>query len=143
MDETLASGDVDVNSHAFCKFLAALGDYSVNHLATHLDAPQVQTFMRLLLGYTGLPGWFGVDEDDSDTCLPFWYLLQEALWNADFGDQPHIPQMSVAHQLYTEVVDVLRRKVTWPNAAQLKAWTKGQSNCMALNVLIVSCRSTR
>ncbi|KAF8158995.1 hypothetical protein BJ912DRAFT_1069769 [Pholiota molesta] len=44
----------------------------------------VQRFLQLLLVYTGLPGYYGVDEDESEMTLGFWYLFQEALWSTDF-----------------------------------------------------------
>jgi len=43
-----------------------------------------QTVLRLLLAYTGLPGHFGVDGEESELTLPFWYLFQEELWSTDF-----------------------------------------------------------
>jgi hypothetical protein len=33
-----------------------------------------------MLFYTGFPGYYGVDEDDSEATLRFWHLLQESLW---------------------------------------------------------------
>lgn len=44
----------------------------------------VQSFLRLVLAYTGLAGFYGVDEEESEMTLGFWYLLQEALWSTDF-----------------------------------------------------------
>jgi hypothetical protein len=103
-----------------------------------------QTFLRLLLAYTGLPGYFGVDEEESEVTLPFWYLFQEALWSTDTesdsgvyghghgrwedgggagadvsGDKEgynhdHAAQVGMAKAVYSELVRVLRRKVVFP-----------------------------
>lgn len=91
-----------------------------------------------MLGYTGLPGFFGVDEEESELCLAFWYLLQEALWSVDFvsdrepgkesegWERSEEVQWEVAHTIFEELVDVLRRKVTWPKNDVLSQWSKGQ-----------------
>ncbi|EJD43963.1 ARM repeat-containing protein [Auricularia subglabra TFB-10046 SS5] len=109
-------------SHALCKLLAALGDHSVAYLAARLSEPRVQAFLRLVLGYQALPGYFGADEDESELVLPFWYLLQEALWNADTPEGG--PHWEIAQQLYAEVVTILRKKATWPPANELRTWHK-------------------
>jgi hypothetical protein len=111
----------------------------------------VQTFLRLLLGYTSLPGYFGVDEEESDLTLPFWYIFQEALWSIEPGGDDDAgltraastasnglsmheqQQMDVAKAVYAECVRVLRRKVVWPNRETLKIWPKG---------MIHRCRSS-
>lgn len=36
------------------------------YIAEHMIDPNVQTLLRVILGYTGFPGWFGVDEDESE-----------------------------------------------------------------------------
>lgn len=93
----------------------------------------VQTFLKLMISYTALPGWYGIDEEESEMTLSFWYLLQEALWSVDFvTDRTHTSedQWTVANALYAELVTTLKRKVTWPNPAQLASWTKG--NCVPL-----------
>jgi hypothetical protein len=96
-----------------------------------------QTFLRVLLGYTALPGAAGVDEDESELTLGFWYLFQEALWAVDEPEDtiPGAPgglapgereRMTVARQLYAEVVRVLRQKVVWPASNIVRAWPKGR-----------------
>jgi len=103
-----------------------------------------QAFLRLLLAYTGLPGYFGMDEEESEMTLPFWYLFQEALWSTDFyisrdgdgdgdgdGDEEvvaskedvHAAQVGMAKAVYSELVRVLRRKVVFP--VQGNGWSKG------------------
>jgi len=44
----------------------------------------VEDFLRLVLTYTRLPGYYGVDEEESEMTLGFWYLFQEALRSTDF-----------------------------------------------------------
>jgi hypothetical protein len=89
-----------------------------------------QTFLRLVLAYTGLPGYFGADEEESELTLSFWYLFQEALWCTDFyvgddeqgatgdtakeGVDGHPAQVGMAKAVYSELVRVLRRKVAYP-----------------------------
>jgi len=93
----------------------------------------VQIFLRILLSYTGLPGYSGVDEEESEMTLAFWYLFQEALWTADFhpgffeeGGQPAVAlegeQANIINALYQELVHILRRKVAWPAN---NTWSKG------------------
>ena len=33
------------------------------------------------MAYTGMPGYYGVDEEQSEMTLGFWYLFQESLWS--------------------------------------------------------------
>ncbi|KZV82789.1 ARM repeat-containing protein [Exidia glandulosa HHB12029] len=126
----LNSGDVDEVSHALCKLLVALGDHSVSYIAAHLSSPLVQGFLRLMLGYQNLPGYFGVDEDESEMTLPFWYLLQEAMWSADTETEQNVqetvPHWDIAQELYSEVVAILRKKATWPLPGELRSWTRDQ-----------------
>ncbi|KIJ41891.1 hypothetical protein M422DRAFT_68108 [Sphaerobolus stellatus SS14] len=138
-EQTIAHGFVDDTAHSFCKLLCALGDHSAMYFASHLSDPQVQAFVRLMLGFTGLPGWFGIDEDESDTCMQFWYLLQESLWAVDYSTTDGADggwersegdvegkNWEVAAEIYKEVVEVLRRKITWPKREDLSTWTKDQ-----------------
>lgn len=97
-----------------------------------------------MLAFTGLPGYFGVDEDESEMTLGFWYLFQEALWGTDYhiedgegdvgeyaepGSVPYVDarekeQVRVAKAVYIELVQVLRRKVAFPPPGS--GWSKGQ-----------------
>ena len=71
--------------------------------------------MKLLLVYTGFPGYCGIDEEESETTLPFRYLLQESLWEATYPNEAkQEQQVAISKELYREVVNTLRRKVTWP-----------------------------
>jgi hypothetical protein len=81
--------------------------------------------------------------------LGFWYLFQEALWSVDYsyeeGDdefengrppldeetEKEKQQNLVAKAVYSELVQVLRRKVVWPQTSLLNSWTKGR--CGAFN----------
>lgn len=157
VDAMLNVGDVDEVSHSFCKLLVALGEHSTSYIAinissTALVAPPVpsslppspvktkgyltQAFLRILLAYTGLPGYYGVDEEESEITLSFWYLFQEALWSVDFeapeGDEDNgsssvaeqrDEQVAMAKAVYSELVQVLRRKVGFPTKGN--AWSKG------------------
>ncbi|KAK7056364.1 hypothetical protein VNI00_002918 [Paramarasmius palmivorus] len=159
VEKSLQNGFVDEVSQSLCKLISALADHSTNYIAGHLASPATvsllpssatllprpgqnktkgqltQTFLKLLLAYTGFPGYYGVDEDVSEMTLGFWYLLQEALWNNDFyieeGGEPSIAdqqttvdQTTVARELYVEVVRVLRRKIKYPGPG--KPWSKDQ-----------------
>lgn len=97
----------------------------------------VQTFLKLLLAYTALPGFYGTDEDESEMTLGFWYLFQEALWSTDYYfedeagggsgvSEKEEDQWVISKAVYSELVQVLRRKVVWPANAILGGWVKGE-----------------
>lgn len=141
-----------------------MGDHSTLYLAAHIASPAppspvppipspisfpapsiptksdiVQTFLRLLLAYTALPGYYAADEEESELTLGFWYLFQEALWAAEYEQdfdytgeevpdgrgQTEPPQWPIAKAVYSELVQVLRRKVEWPDALTLRTWPRG------------------
>ncbi|KAF9471249.1 ARM repeat-containing protein [Pholiota conissans] len=146
VESTLATGEVSSISHSLCKLLGALGDHSTAYIATNISSSTsvstgpttppttkghlVQNFLKLLLVYTGLPGYYGVDEEESEMTLGFWYLFQEALWSTDFfmeNDEedrpPAVPevgeggesqQVLMAKAVFRELVQILRRKVVFP-----------------------------
>jgi hypothetical protein len=121
----------------------------------------VHTFLRLILAFTGLPGYFGVDEEESEMTLGFWYLFQEALWGTEYHDGKDVvgdsineiddhdnsvgenndaimdtrekEQVRVAKEVYIELVQVLRRKVTFPPPSS--GWSKGESHRIILRLL--------
>ena len=114
----------DTHSVALCGLLVALGEHSNLWFATQLDTQPVQNFINLVLVYTGFPGFYGIDEEESETTLSFWYLLQESLWEATYPDEEkQEQQMGIAKELYREVVNTLRRKVTW--SANPMEWDVG------------------
>ncbi|KAI0369534.1 ARM repeat-containing protein [Pilatotrama ljubarskyi] len=153
-------GFVDDISHSLCKLLVALGDHSAMYFAKNIASPAlvkpvpcpfplpsplppvshlVQNFLKVLLQYTALPGFYGVDEEESEMTLSFWYLFQEALWNVDYGfdvaedgeagnqvEERDRDMMPVAKAVYSELVTVLRRKVVWPPRSVLNGWTRDQ-----------------
>ncbi|KAI0772392.1 ARM repeat-containing protein [Trametes elegans] len=159
---TLDSGFVDDISHSLCKLLVALGDHSTMYLAKNLASPAhvkpvpcpfpvptpaptvahlAQNFLRLLLQYTALPGYYGVDEEESEMTLSFWYIFQESLWNVDYGfdvaedgdagneaEERDRDMMPVAKAVYSELVTVLRRKVVWPPRPVFNEWTRDQKD---------------
>ena len=145
-------------SHSLCKLLVALGDHSTSYIAQNISSNMpilpttitkghlTQNFLRLLLSYTGLPGYYGVDEEESEMTLGFWYLFQEALWStnlyADDEGRPYSPapedkdaaavgagagaqpkQVMMAKVVFSELVQVLRRKVAFPPAGS--GWSRG------------------
>jgi hypothetical protein len=122
----IADGPDDIAS-AFCRLLAGLGDHSTSYLALNLDAPLVQSFLHLMLSFTALPGSYGVDEEESERTLGFWYLLQEALWTAEFPPETEITREKemwvLAKAVYAELVAALRNKVRWPPPTT--GWAKG------------------
>ena len=123
----------DETASAFCRLLAGLGDHSTTYLAEHLHTTLVQAFLRLALSFTAMPGSYGVDEEESERVLGFWYLFQEALWNVEFvasdNDQQQEQQArekemwELAKAVYAELVAVLRNKVRWPIPPS--GWVKG------------------
>jgi hypothetical protein len=156
MESTYATGVVSSVSHSLCKLLVALGDHSTLYLASNIACSVtvptgssatpttrgllVQNFLRLLLAYTGLPGYYGIDEEESEMTLGFWYLFQEALWTVDFDaksdDDVHTSpdlndfrerkQVLVARAVYMELMKALRRKVAFPPPGS--GWSRGTSN---------------
>jgi len=109
----------------------------------------VQNFLRLLLAYTGLPGFYGIDEEESEMTLGFWYLFQEALWTVDFyaenGDADHTPppqgpdssgdqkQLLIAKAVYMELINVLRRKAAFPPPGS--GWSRGTKHILYVYLL--------
>ncbi|KAH9851222.1 ARM repeat-containing protein [Lenzites betulinus] len=158
---TIDAGFVDDISHSLCKLLVALGDHSAMYFAKNIASPVhvkatavcpftlpptppavshlVQHFLKVLLQYTALPGYYGVDEDESEMTLAFWYLFQEALWNVDYGfdvtedgdagneaEERDRDMMPVAKAVYSELVTVLRQKVVWPPRTVFNGWSRDQ-----------------
>jgi hypothetical protein len=63
------AGDIDDSAESICKLLVALGEHSSDYLALNLGQPQVQVFYSLMLGYTGIQGYYGIDEEISEVRL--------------------------------------------------------------------------
>ncbi|KAL6303348.1 ARM repeat-containing protein [Sparassis latifolia] len=160
VEDTLHSGFADEVSHSFCKLLAAIGEHSTMYLASKITSPAppeptpsslplpsplptrshlVQKYLKLMLDYTALPGYYGADEEESELTLGFWYLFQEALWSVEYDteygqDDPNaVPehkqeegQWTIAKVVYFELVKVLRRKAAWPEASVLSRWARDQ-----------------
>ncbi|KAG6875594.1 hypothetical protein C0992_003156 [Termitomyces sp. T32_za158] len=154
---TVQSGDVDDISHSLCKLIVALGDHSTSYISANLASPITvvpapsppgtpiiptktrgelcQSFLRLVLSYTGLRGYYGVDEEESEMTLAFWYLFQEALWSNDYYVEEDVEGSGsttldagaevqvLAKAAYSELVQVLRRKVAFPGKGA--GWSKG------------------
>ncbi|KAF6748259.1 armadillo-type protein [Ephemerocybe angulata] len=133
--QTIQNNDVNEVSHSLSKLLVALGDHSALYIAANISSsiPVIpgktkgylaQTFLRLIMAYTGLQGYYGADEEESALTLDFWYLFQEALWSTEYFEDPEddVPppnredpvQVKMAKEVYIELVKVLRRKVAFP-----------------------------
>ncbi|KAH8827860.1 armadillo-type protein [Flagelloscypha sp. PMI_526] len=149
-------------SHSICKLMAALGEHSSLYIANNIasvltvqppntHAQQavptspytkgvlVQHFLKQFLSYTGIPGYYGVDEEESELTLAFWFTLQEALWSADFyfpeddneekerraisQDGQEAEEITMAKAVYSQLVQVLRRKCAFPPNG---GWAKDQ-----------------
>jgi hypothetical protein len=122
----LSHGPDEIAS-GLCRLLAGLGDHSTTYLTENMNTPFVQAFLRLMLSFTALPGSYGVDEEESERLLGFWYLLQEALWAIEFPRESEAAREKemwvLAKAVYAELVAVLRTKVRWPTPPC--GWTKG------------------
>lgn len=88
------------------------------------------------MAYTGMPGYYGVDEEQSEMTLGFWYLFQESLWSIgpdeyddEEEDSPSYKlsgeQWSISKAVYSELIQVLRRKSVWPLKNVLQQWPRG------------------
>ncbi|KAK0200747.1 armadillo-type protein [Desarmillaria ectypa] len=150
VENTLQNGIVDEVSHSLCKLLAELGDHSTPYFARSiaskarvdpLEAYQsvvpnpsgktksqlTQRYLRVMLDYTGLSGYFGVDEETSELTLGFWYMLQEALWDLSADDDRETNDgdpNAIARAVYVELVKILRRKTTFPPRGH--GWSKDE-----------------
>ncbi|KAH7882096.1 armadillo-type protein, partial [Phlebopus sp. FC_14] len=138
-------------SHSLCKLIVTLGDHSNTYFASNITSQKsvpnsplarsqlVQSFLWLLLGYTGLPGYYGADEEESEMTLGFWYLFQESLWSVEYDDDDEergsAPlaadvdernRLAIINAVYAELVKILRRKVAWPVQNVLNGWAKDQ-----------------
>jgi hypothetical protein len=118
----------DETASGLCRLLAGLGDQSTTYLAENLHTQLVQEFLRLVLSFSGLPGSYGVDEEESERMLGFWYLFQEAMWTVEFPPESEASRekemWALAKAVYAELVAVLRNKVRWPTPPS--GWAKGK-----------------
>ncbi|TFY77229.1 hypothetical protein EWM64_g6783 [Hericium alpestre] len=155
VQKTMEAGGTDDVGHALCKLLVGLGDHSTHYLASKIASTDplepafnpvaaqtggalptkgqlVQTFLRLLLAFSAMPGYYGVDEEESEMTLGFWYLFQEELWSVNVptkdGERRDAAKekdmWAVASAVYAELVAALRIKVKWPPLRS--GWAKDQ-----------------
>ncbi|KAF8331847.1 armadillo-type protein, partial [Cantharellus anzutake] len=117
---------IDEVSRGLCKLLVALGDHSVAYMALHLSSRPIQTFLRVFLGYTGFPGWYGVDEEESEMTTSFWTYFGEALLDSEFMSDPSASETVMAKGVFAKLVDILVRKCTWPSSSDLSDWSTDQ-----------------
>jgi hypothetical protein len=112
--------------------------------------PEAQVYFSLMLGFCGLQGFYGVDEDVSEVRtrsrlkfnapaithfvdrsqmpLAFWSLFQESLVasphvESSSSDAPAM-EWTIAKQIYSDLVHRLRRKVVLPTGGG--GWMKDQ-----------------
>lgn len=64
--EPIAAETIDDVSRGLCKMLVAVGDHSLEYMIRRIQASSVLAYLEILLGFTGFPGWYGVDEFESD-----------------------------------------------------------------------------
>ncbi|VDB95428.1 unnamed protein product [Peniophora sp. CBMAI 1063] len=144
----------DESATVLCKLLVGLGDHSSEYLAQNIactrsinpafnpvSAPSsstpptraqlVQNFMQLMLSFASLPGFYGVDEEESEMTLGFWYAFQDTLWDVEVPAEDQAYQsggedgmMAVSKAVYAQLVRALRNKVRWPSGRS--GWTKDQ-----------------
>ncbi|KAG9019808.1 hypothetical protein FRB90_005956 [Tulasnella sp. 427] len=127
LQESLSNGCPDENSHAFCKLLLALGDHSTDYLISKIDQPLVQTFLKVILGFTGFPGWYGMDEEESEMTLQFWSAVQDSIIDSEFDDESAAAKQASIKALDLELVLTLVRKARWPTVEEgIKTWAKDQ-----------------
>lgn len=148
VQQMLETGIIGEIEHSLCKLLVALGEHASDYIASHIQTSGVKTFMRLLLAFTSLPGYYGVDEEESEMTLMFWCELQETLWSsidrvgdaeeavvdwaesvgqndADEDGESGSYEPGVSGPIYTELVQIFKRKVAWPPRNVLSTWPKG------------------
>lgn len=153
MSEAMRNGP-DESANALCKLLVGLGDHSSEYLAQNIactrpinpafnpvSAPSssslptraqvVQNFMQLMLSFASLPGFYGVDEEESEMTLGFWYAFQDTLWDVEVPAEDQAYQsggsdgmMTVSKTVYAQLVTALRNKVRWPHGRS--GWAKGR-----------------
>ena len=94
-------------------------------------AQVVQNFMQLMLSFASLPGFYGVDEEESEMTLGFWYAFQDTLWDVEVPAEDQAYQsggsdgmMTVSKTVYAQLVTALRNKVRWPHGRS--GWAKGR-----------------
>jgi len=84
-DGYVIDGVLDEMGHSFCKLIVSIADHSTPYITQHLGDAPVQSLLNLLLAFTSLPGYYGLDEEESELTLSFWYRLQEEIWNTDYN----------------------------------------------------------
>ncbi|KAL7414593.1 armadillo-type protein [Mrakia frigida] len=129
-ESCFSTGDVDEAAQSLCKLLVALGEHSAHYLALNLALPEVQTFFTLMLGFSSLPGYYGLDEDVSEMTLGFWSLFQEALTaspHIETADAP-VPgnEWNIALQIFGELLRRMRGKCVLPRDGG--GWMKDQTD---------------
>lgn len=129
--------------------LVAVGDHSLSYIMKNINTTPVLAYLEIVLGFTGFPGWYGVDEFESDVSVnslfylfafddlqdakmttSFWVYFSEAILDSDWNGDESNAMMQTAHDILVQLVTVLRRKCSWPPQEELRGWTKGVWNDM-------------
>ena len=55
----------------------ALGEHSTAYLVQHILESRVQTHLQMVLRYSGFPGWYGVDEEESEVGFLMTHRTQD------------------------------------------------------------------
>lgn len=68
----------------YCRLMVAFGETFTSYIVKNFDHPHITGLLDVLLKCTNFPGYYGTDEEISDTVLNFWYNLQETIDDACF-----------------------------------------------------------
>ncbi|KAI9008282.1 armadillo-type protein [Gaertneriomyces semiglobifer] len=87
-------------TRVICRLLLEFGENFSTAVYMNLDTPEVQLYLNMLLTFTGLEGYFPVDQEICDMPLLFWAMLQESLQSSDIW----AADAQVGLELYTDPV---------------------------------------
>lgn len=94
-DEAYSQNDEDFCTN-ICRLLLGFGQTFTGFLIKHILTPEISSMMEMILKCTAYPGFYGVDEENSEQTLDFWYVLQDTLL-----DCIHTPETSSAEKPFT------------------------------------------
>ncbi|OZJ03565.1 hypothetical protein BZG36_03096 [Bifiguratus adelaidae] len=107
-----------------CRLVIALGE-NYDHYIADFRSDSVQAYLRLTIDFIRFPGYFAADQEVSDLPLNFWSDLQEMLY-----DEGRLPLTTYDYwdiamtELYSNLVEVLVDKITYPPLPVFGAWMK-------------------
>ncbi|KAF9438652.1 hypothetical protein BGZ76_006213 [Entomortierella beljakovae] len=76
--ESIQAESEDIGK-SLCQLLSAFGDNFSDWIAPRFLRLDVMTYLKMMMGFAGFPGYYAEDEQISDSTLNFWYMLQESL----------------------------------------------------------------